>query len=61
MYLSLAEVSLPDRKSFMAHLGKAFDVSTIVLCVHATRAVPIWVFGMYQYPIWIPPKETDNR
>ena len=25
------------------------------------RAVPIWVFGMYRYPICIPPKEADNR
>ena len=25
-----------------------------------TRVVPIWVFGMYRYPIWIPPKEADK-
>ena len=27
----------------------------------STRGVPIWVFGMYRYPILVPPKEADNR
>ena len=27
----------------------------------ATRGVPMWGFGMYQYPILMPPKEANNQ
>ena len=32
-----------------------------VILQDVDRAVPIWVFRMYQYLIWIPPKEADNQ